>query len=81
MTIDKYQGQTFCTNLGEHLRNHRVLHKCVGTLGEVKPFNSNPLRLNPIEVRCEPWLHGIHLQAASTGRTAHWGIENLKDYH
>jgi hypothetical protein len=81
MTIDKYQRQTFCTDLGEHLLNHWVLRKCVGVLGEIKPFNLNPLGLNPIEVRCEPWQHGIHLRAANARRTAHRGIKNLKDYH
>ena len=61
MTIDKYQGQTFRTDLGEHLLHNRVLGKCVGVLGEIEPFNSNPLGLEPIEVRRESRQRGIHL--------------------
>jgi hypothetical protein len=80
-TIDKYQGQTFRADFGEHLLYNRVLRKCVGLLDEVEPFNSNPLGLEPIEVRCESRQRGIHFGTANAGRTAHRGIENAEDYH
>ena len=53
MTIDKYQGQTFCADFGKHLLNDEVLHKGVRVVDEVEPFNSNPLGLEPTEVRRE----------------------------
>ena len=81
VTINKYEGQTFCADLGEHLLYNRVLRECVGVLGEIKPFNLNPLRFQPIEVRRKTGQHGIYLRAANASRTTHRGIKNLKDYH
>ena len=75
--IDEYQGQALWSGLPEHLLDNWVFGKCAGVLGEIEPFNSNSLRLEPIDIRRESRQHRIHFGTADAGRAAHRGIENL----